>query len=152
MIAAAVRWWDDGASTAVEAGEATHVFAAGKDVAAAVRLALRSPDLVRSLVLADPIVDDEDLVALLPTVSVPTLIVASAPTSDSDLAAAQQLAGEIDNGVFVVIEGSQPPVHTTGRASFTEWSSSFVAIAEGLAAREDRSLTPPTPLVEGVLR
>lgn len=151
MIAARL-WWDDGAQAAVEAGEPTHVFAAGPDVAEAIRLALRHPDLVLSLVLADPIATHVDVMASLPDVAVPTLVVASAPSGDSDLTVAQRFAGDIDNAVFVVVDGSARPVHTASRASFTEWSSSFVAIAEGLAAREGRHLTPPTPLVEGALR
>ncbi|MGY3556432.1 alpha/beta fold hydrolase [Williamsia sp. R60] len=149
---ACTLWWDDGALAAVEAGERTHVFAAGADAVKAVRLAIRCPDVVLSLVLADPVTPEEDSSSLLPRVSVPTLVVASAPHSDTDLTAAQLFAGDIDNAVFVVVDGSARPVHTASRSSFTEWSSSFVAIAEGLAAREGRLPIPPTPLVEGVLR
>ncbi|MCZ4553073.1 hydrolase [Williamsia sp. 1138] len=151
MIATTL-WWDDGAQAAVEAGEPTHVFAAGDDAAHAVRLAVVHPDTVLSLVLADPAAPPADVSASLPSVTVPTLVVASAKDIESDLTVAQQFAGEIDNAVFVVVDGSARPVHTQSRASFTEWSSSFVAIAEGLAARDGRYLTPPTPLVEGALR
>lgn len=149
---ASTLWWDDGAQASVEAGQRTHVFAAGADAIKAVRLAIRWPDVVLSLVLADPVTPDEDSTALLPRVSVPTLVVASAPRPDTDLTVAQLFAGDIDNAVFVVVDGSARPVHTASRESFTDWSSSFVAIAEGLAAREGRLLTPPTPLVEGALR
>ena len=149
---ASTLWWDDGAEAAVEAGEATHVFAAGADAIAAVRLAIRRPDVVLSLVLADPSAVDDKSTALLPKVSVPALVVASAPHADTDLTVAQRFAGDINNAVFVVVDGSARPVHIASRASFTEWSSSFVAIAEGLAAREGKFLSPPTPLVEGALR
>jgi pimeloyl-ACP methyl ester carboxylesterase len=151
-VIATALWWDDGAQAAVEAGEPTHVFAAGTDAAEAVRLAIRRPDAVLSLVLADPAAPPADVLAALPDVAVPTLVVASAPNGESDLDVAQQFAGVIDNAVFVVVDGSARPVHTASRASFTEWSSSFVAIAEGLAARGGSHLTPPTPLVEGALR
>ncbi|MGV9711534.1 alpha/beta fold hydrolase [Gordonia sp. NPDC003424] len=145
-------WWDDGARVTVEAGEQTHVFAAGDDILNALRLAVDHPDTVLSLVLAEPVSMTEEIEALLPKITVPTLVLASAPTADADLMAAQRLAGEIDNGVFVIIDGAPKPVHTESRASFTEWSSSFVAIAEGLAARDGRLLTPPTPLLEGATR
>lgn len=149
MIAARM-WWDDGARAAVEAGEQVHVFAAGADVRAAVRLAVEFPDTVLSLVLAEPGPVDEATAELLPVVTVPTLVLAAAPAADTDLSAAQQLAGDINNGVFVIVDGTPKPVHTESRASFTEWSASFVAIAEGLAARDGRLLSPPTPLLEGV--
>ncbi|AZG47329.1 hydrolase [Gordonia insulae] len=145
-------WWDDGALAAVAAGEQTHVFAAGDHVADAIRLAVAHPEVVLSLVLAEPVPVPDDVVPLLAQVVVPTLVLASAPSSDADLTAAQKLAGEIDNGVFVVIDGAPRPVHTERRESFAEWSASFVAIAEGLAARDGRLLTPPTPLIEGALR
>ncbi len=151
-MTAATRWWDDGARTAVESGAPTHVFAADHDVAEAIRLAVTHPDVVLSLILAEPAAVPADVADLLAEVSVPTLVLASAPSADADLAAAQQLAGEIDNGVFVVIDGAPKPVQTERRESFAEWSSSFVAIAEGLAARDGKLLTPPTPLIEGALQ
>lgn len=151
MIATTL-WWDDGARTAVEAGEQTHVFAAGADIPGALRLAVRHPDTVLSLVLAEPLPLDDEAAGLLPEITVPTLVLACAPAEDADLSAAQRVAGEIENGVFVIIDGTPKPVHTESRESFAEWSSSFVAIAEGLAARDGRLLTPPTPLPEGVTR
>ncbi|ROZ98095.1 alpha/beta fold hydrolase [Gordonia sp. OPL2] len=151
MIAARL-WWGDGARAAVVAGEPTHVFADGADVVDAIRLAVDHPDTVLSLVLAEPVTVPDDIRATLAQVTVPTLVLASAPVADADLSAAQLLAGDIDNGVFVVIDGAPRPVHTERRESFAEWTSSFVAIAEGLAARDGRLLTPPTPLVEGALR
>ncbi|MFF2082999.1 alpha/beta fold hydrolase [Nocardia sp. NPDC058176] len=150
---APVRWWDDGAQQAVlAAAEPTHVFAAGSDAAAAIALAITHPGIVRSLVIADPAVDLDTIGPLLARVTVPTLVVASAPEPTTELTVAQRLAGDIDNAVFVVIDGSPRPVHTESRASFVEWTSSFVAIAEGLAARADTVLCPPTPLTEGVRR
>ena len=145
---AAQRWWTDGAQAAVEGGEPTHVFADDADVADAIRLAVAHPDTVLSLILAEPATVTDDVAALLPEIEVPTLVLASAPSADADLTVAQQLAGEIDNGVFVVIDGAPKPVQTQRRESFAEWSSSFVAIVEGLAARDGKLLTPPTPLIE----
>lgn len=146
------RWWDDDARIAVEAASPTHVFAAGSDARAAIELAVRHPNIVLSLVLADPIFDIENDGQLLASVTVPTLVVASVPEIDTDLTVPQRLAGDIDNAVFVVVEGSTDPVHTGNRESFHEWTSSFVTIAEGLALRSGNVLTPPTPLVEGVFR
>ncbi|GAB35299.1 alpha/beta fold hydrolase [Gordonia otitidis] len=145
-------WWDDGAQAAVLAGEAVHVFASGEDVADAITLVIDHPDTVLSLILAEPILLAESTAKLLSAVAVPTLVLASAPSPDTDLSAAQKIAGDIENGVFVIIDGALKPVQTESRESFTEWSSSFVAIAEGLAARDGRLLTPPTPLLEGVLQ
>lgn len=148
------RWWDDGARMAVEAANPTHVFASGADARAAIELAVDHPATVVSLVLADPVfdVDSDTGERLLASVTVPTLVIASAPESDTDLGVAQRLAGDIDNAVFVVVDGSTNPVHTGSRESFHEWTSSFVTIAEGLALRSGTVLTPPTPLVEGEVR
>ncbi|MGC4960894.1 alpha/beta fold hydrolase [Gordonia sp. DT101] len=143
-------WWADGAQAAVESGEQVHVHAAGSDVIDAVRLAIAHPDAVISLVLAEPAGLDDAESALLTDVAVPTLVLASAPDLDTDLSAAQKIAGDVENGVFVIIDGSPQPVHLRSAESYGEWSASFMAIAEGLAARDGRLLTPPTPLLEGV--
>lgn len=149
---APILWWEDGAQIAVEAAHPTHVFAAGIDAHAAIELAVAHPDVVLSLILADPIFDIENDFQLLTLVTVPTLVVAAAPNTDTDLTVAQRLAGDIDNAVFVVIDDGVNPVHTGNRESFHEWSSSFVTIAEGLALRSGMALTPPTPLIEGAFR
>lgn len=146
---AAIRWWEDDAQMAVAASIPTHVFASNTDSAAAIELAARNPETVLSLILADPILDVDTHTDLLAQVTVPTLVVASALDTTTDLTVAQRLAGGIDNAVFVVIDGCTHPVHTGNRESFHEWTSSFVTIAEGLALRSGTALTPPTPLVEG---
>jgi hypothetical protein len=144
-----IVWWPDGAQATVEAGEQVHVHAAGPDVIDAIRLAIAHPGTVLSLVLAEPEALDDTEAALLADVDVPTLVLASAPHPDTDLSAAQHIAGEVENGVFVIIDGSPQPVHLRSAESFREWTASFMAIAEGLAARDGRLLTPPTPLLEG---
>lgn len=143
-------WWQDGAEASVSGGELTHVFAAGADIPEALRLATEHPDTVLSLILAEPLPLDGDAVALLTQVGVPTLVLAAAPeAADTDLSVAQQIAGDVENAVFVVIDDAPRPVQTSSPESFAEWSSSFVAIAEGLAIRDGRPLTPATPLIEG---
>ncbi len=150
---APILWWDTDTATRVRAGDQVHVFAAGTDVVDAVALAVDHPDSVLSLILAEPGPLPATTIDMLPTVTVPTLVLASAPDADTDLAAAQTLAGDIDNGVFVVLDGAPVPAHLECRESFEEWAVSFVAIAEGLAARDGRLLAQPTPLIdEGVLR
>jgi hypothetical protein len=152
-MTAPALWWGDDIATRVRSGDQAHVFASGTDVADAVALAVENPDLVLSLILAEPAPLTAETTKLLPSVRVPTLVLASAPNADTDLDAAQTLAGDIDNGVFVVLDGAPVPAHTECRESFEEWTVSFVAIAEGLAARDGRLLAQPTPLIdEGVLR
>ncbi|RRQ27409.1 hydrolase [Rhodococcus sp. Eu-32] len=148
---AAIRWWDDDAQIAVTAGTPTHVFAAKADASPAVELALNYPTTVLSLVLADPQIDVDALADQLAAVAVPTLVIASAPDSSTDLTVPQRLSGAIDNAVFVVIDDCTHPVHTGNRESFREWTASFVTIAEGLARRAGTALAPPTPLAEGAL-
>ena len=102
---APILWWDTDTAARVRAGDQVHVFAAGSDVIDAVALAVDHPDTVLSLILAEPAPLPAATIDVLPTVSVPTLVLASAPDADTDLGAAQTLAGDIDNGVFVVLDG-----------------------------------------------
>ncbi|NGP06328.1 hypothetical protein G6038_12715 [Rhodococcus sp. 14C212] len=144
-------WWTDGqAAAALRDGRAVHLYAAGADAEPALRAADRHGSLLRSLILADPVLDVDVVAGLLGRITVPTLVVASALGDDTDLTAAQRLAGEIDNGVFVVVDGCPAPVHLTRPESFTEWAGAFAAIAEGLAARYRSGLAAPTPHIEGV--
>ncbi|OUC75521.1 hydrolase [Gordonia lacunae] len=146
-------WWDADTEARVRSSDQVHVIACGIDVVDAVALAIECPETVLSLILAEPAPLPTATIDALPAVAVPTLVLASAPHADTDLAAAQTLAGDIDNGVFVVLDGAPAPAHTERRKSFEEWAVSFVAIAEGLAARDGRLLAQPTPLIdEGVLR
>lgn len=150
MIARRI-WWGDGAAAVIATGEQIHVFAAGADAPPAVALATSHPHQVLSLVLVEPGEADQATLELLPHVGVPTLVLASAPTETTDLTVAQRYAGEIDNGVFVILDGTAKPAHTEKPESFDEWSRSFIVIAEGVAAQDGRLLTPPTPLLEGVI-
>ncbi|MBO9520644.1 MAG: hypothetical protein J7518_03825 [Nocardioidaceae bacterium] len=113
-----------------------HLVATGNDGVIAVRVALLRPDLVRGLVLADSGPDGAygDVTADLPRVPAPALVVAARPDPATDLSAAQTLAGQIPNGVFVVVDGVPAPVHEHRPASFTAWASSFLAIVDGLVA------------------
>ncbi|EOM74480.1 alpha/beta hydrolase [Rhodococcus rhodnii] len=119
-----------------------HVLATGPAAYAAVVLAARYPDLVRSLLLGDPRIpgDTEEYRDLLASVRTPTLVIASAieGASDRELAVPQSIAGGIDNGVFVVIDGVAVPAHRERGSSFDEWATSFTVIAEGLGALEPR--------------
>lgn len=152
LIRAEAAWWTDGqAAAALRDGRAVHLYAAGADAEPALRAADRHGDLLRSLILADPACDVDAVAGLLGRITVPTLVVASALGDDTDLSVPQRLAGEIDNGVFVVVDGCPAPVHLTRPESFTEWASAFAAIAEGLAARYRSGLAAPTPHIEGVL-
>ncbi|NUP25364.1 MAG: alpha/beta hydrolase, partial [Nocardia sp.] len=64
----------------------------------------------------------------------PSLVIASVPDGHADIATAQSIAGGIDNGVFVVIDGGTIPAHRERAASFNEWVTAFTIIAEGLDA------------------
>lgn len=157
-----VRPWESGASAGpheldrwVEAlchhlatvGSSAHLLATGPAAYGAIVLAARHPELVVSLLLGDPEVDleAEGYAALLRAVVAPTLVIAAAPDADSatpevgaevspQIAQAQSIAGGIDNGVFVVIDGCPVPAHRERGSSFTEWVTSFTTIAEGLVA------------------
>jgi pimeloyl-ACP methyl ester carboxylesterase len=125
------------AAAAVEKyGAPMHVVASGADGAVAVRLAVTRPDLVKSLVLADcsPAGDLGDVTAELPAVAVPALVVAASPDGETGLEESQTLAGQIPNGVFVVMDHVELPAHGSRPGSFTAWSSSFISIVEGLRA------------------
>ncbi|MBM9464019.1 hypothetical protein JL108_11220 [Aeromicrobium sp. YIM 150415] len=139
------------ASTVEEFGSPVHVVASGPDGAVAVRLAVTRPDLVKSLVLADcsPANDLGDVTDDLPSVTVPALVVAACPDGTSGLEESQTLAGQIPNGVFVVIDHVELPAHDSRPASFSAWSNSFISIVEGLRSLDSDAVTvssaPATP-------
>lgn len=115
-----------------------HVIATGAAASGALALQVRNPELVRSLLLGDPVAPDDspEFRAMLGAVTAPTLVIASAPddTDNAISAAGQQIAGLVDNGVFVVIDGCRVPAHRERGSSFDEWVLSFAGIAEGIAA------------------
>lgn len=139
------------AADAVEKfGSPMHVVASGADGAVAVRLAVTRPDLVKSLVLADCSAANDlgDVTGQLADVSVPALVVAASPDGKTGLEESQTLAGQIPNGVFVVMDHVELPAYGSRPGSFTAWSSSFISIVEGLRALDgepvptDASTTP----------
>jgi hypothetical protein len=111
-----------------------HVLAIGAAAYPAIALAARRPELVASLLLGDPQVDlDLDgYQVLLASVTAPTLVIASAPQHEESIEHAQSIAGGIDNGVFVIIDGADVPAHRERGSSFSEWAVAFTEIAEGL--------------------
>ncbi|TWP34686.1 alpha/beta fold hydrolase [Leekyejoonella antrihumi] len=117
-----------------EFGSPMHVLASGDDGAVAIRLAVTHPELVKSLVLADATSHTAlgDVTADLTAVTVPALVVCAAPELNSDLTASQELAGQISNGVFVVMDRVERPAHRARPDSFNAWSDSFISIVEGL--------------------
>ena len=140
--------WVSWSAREIEAvGEPVHVLATGIAAHGAVVLAVRHPELVVSLLLGDPADESPSTERdLLGRVTTPTLVIASQPDGgrassaepdggrESVSSAAQALAGGIDNGVFVVIDGAAVPAHRERGASFDEWVTSFTIIAEGLGA------------------
>lgn len=124
-----------------------HLVAAGIDVLPALLVTLDRPELVRSLVLVDPIRTDglADLAPMLGRVPVPTLVFAARADDTTDLVTSQTLAGEIPNGVFVVVDHCEPPVHVHRPDSFRAWASSFLAIVEGLRALDETAVLATTP-------
>jgi hypothetical protein len=122
-------------------GGPVHLLAVGAAVPRALLLASRRPELVVSVLAGDPEVDESDPAywELLRTVRAPTLVLVAAPRPDSDTSQAQTVAGGIDNGVMVIVDGCAAPVHRQAPHSFTEWVTSFMSIAEGL-----RTLDPHT--------
>ncbi len=129
-----------GAITRHAAGGPVHVLAAGTAVPRALLLAARHPELVVSVLAADPEVDEADPAywEVLRQVQVPTLVVVAAPRPDTDTSMAQTVAGGVPNGVMVIVDGTAAPVHRSNPRSFTEWVTAFMSIAEGLS-----SLVPP---------
>lgn len=128
-------------------GEAAHVVAIGADADGALSLAAGHVERVVSLVLVDPDVQpgDPEHLATMRRVTVPTLVIASAPTPDHSVEEAQSIAGGVDNGVFVIIDGSDAPTLVNRPASVIEWASAFMSIAEGLAeTRHDLIITDPS--------
>ncbi|MEZ2388794.1 alpha/beta fold hydrolase [bacterium RCC_150] len=128
--------WISGAAAAVRDGGVTpvHLVASGRAAYATIVLAGRYPELVKSLILADPEVDTsvEGYAHSLQLVQAPSLVIAAVPQADTDIAEPQSIAGGIDNGVFVIIENTAVPAHRTRADSFNEWATSFMNIAEGL--------------------
>jgi hypothetical protein len=146
------------AATAIERlGTSAHVLASGDDGAVAVRLATTRPELVSSLLLADcdPVTRWGDVTSDLPRVAAPTLVLCAAPggrtaaDGAAGIAASQRLAGEIDNGVFVVIDHAEPPAHAAQPASVDAWIASFVSIVDGLESLVPRVLNAPAPITDG---
>ncbi|MGW0183334.1 alpha/beta fold hydrolase [Nocardia sp. NPDC003345] len=134
-------WADDAASAVAALGhERVHLVSTGATAYGAIALAARRPALVAGLVLGDPEVDPEvDPEApgygeLLARVTAPSLVIASLPDERVDIAQPQSIAGGIDNGVFVVLDGATIPAHRERAASFNEWVTAFTLIAEGLDA------------------
>lgn len=115
-------------------GEPVHLLVSGRTVPRALQLAVRHPDLVCSILASDPVVDEEDPAywELLARVQAPTLVLVAAPHRDSDTSQAQTVAGGVDNGVMVIIDGAIAPVHRQAPQSFNEWVTAFMSIAEGL--------------------
>ncbi len=134
------------AGTIEEFGAPVHIVASGPDGAVAVRLAVTRPDLVKSLVLADcsPSSDLGDVTGELSSVTVPALVVAACPDGTSGLEESQTLAGEIPNGVFVVIDHVELPAHDSRPGSFSAWSNSFISIVEGLRSLDSDAVADPS--------
>lgn len=134
-------WLDQAVQAIAERaqGRPAHLLATGPTVPRALLLAARRPDLVASVLAADPEVDEDDPAYwdLLRQVQTPTLVLVAAAQRESDTSQAQTVAGGVDNGVMVIVEGCRPPVHRRGAHSFHEWVTAFMSIAEGL-----QTLTP----------
>lgn len=122
----------------------SHVIAIGGDAPGALTLAADHAPRLVSLVLVDPEVDvaDPEHAATMSRVTVPTLVIASAPTPTSSIEQPQSIAGGVDNGVFVIIDGAAAPTLVTRPASVLEWSSAFMQIAEGLAETRSDLISP----------
>jgi len=131
------RWVADAVGAIRDRGnEPVHVLATGPTAHPAIVLAARHPQLVTSLILGDPEVDHHraGYAELLRSVCAPTLVIAAAPEATHDAGPAQRIAGGIDNGVFVIIDGCPIPAYRERSSSFNEWVVSFTIIAEGLRA------------------
>lgn len=128
-----------------------HLIAPGPYATAALELAADHGTRLVSLVLVDPEVDEHDPVLweTLRRIDVPTLVIAAVPEHTTSVVKAQSVAGGVDNGVFVLIDGAQAPSHQSRPESFREWSTAFMVIAEGLAKdRIDPAQLLPTPTQE----
>lgn len=129
-------WVEQAASaiTGQTGGAAVHLLACGRTVPRALQLAVRHPDLVTSVLVGDPAVDEDDPAywELLRQVQKPTLVLVAAPSRDTDTSQAQTVAGGVDNGVMVIVDGATTPVHREAPHSFNEWVTAFMSIAEGL--------------------
>lgn len=134
--------WASGAAEQITS--ASHVIAVGADAPGALTLAARHAGRVVSLVLVDPEVDlgDPEHAETMTQVEVPTLVIAAAPTPETSVEQSQSIAGGVDNGVFVIIDGADVPMLLTRPASVLEWSSAFMEIAEGLAEARTDLITP----------
>lgn len=130
-----------------EFGSPMHVLASGADGAVAVRLAVTRPDLVKSLVLADCSARSDlgDVTRELPDVPVPALVVAACPDGETGLEESQTLAGQIPNGVFVVMDHVEMPAYGARPGSFNAWSDSFISIVEGLRALDGEAVPTSAP-------
>lgn len=127
---------DEWAAEAVERlPEGAHLIVIGADAPGALTLAAEHAEWVVSLILVDPEVDVDapEHTTTMGRVTVPTLVIASAPTPDAPIDQPQSIAGGVDNGVFVVIDGAAAPTLVNRPTSVLEWSSAFMEIAEGLA-------------------
>lgn len=127
-------------------GSPMHVLADGADCAVAVRLSLARPDLVKSLVLAECSAETDlgDVTDELPQVPVPALVIAACPDGETGLEESQTLAGQIPNGVFVVMDHVELPAFGSRPGSFNAWSGSFISIVEGLRALDGEAISDPT--------
>lgn len=129
-------WVEQAARAIIEqtGGEPAHLLASGPAVPRALQLAVRHPDLVTSVLAGDPAVDEDDPAywEVLRKVAAPTLVLVAAPHRDADISQAQTVAGGIDNGVMVIVDGSTAPVHRQAASSFNAWVTAFMSIAEGL--------------------
>lgn len=130
-------WVNEVAAAVTALGhDRVHVLATGATAYGAIAFAACHPALVTSLVLGDPEVEPDlpGYGEFLARVSAPSLVIASVPDEHTDIARAQSIAGGIDNGVFVVIDGATIPAHRERADSFNEWVTAFTIIAEGLDA------------------
>ncbi|WP_410872950.1 alpha/beta fold hydrolase [Nocardia sp. A7] len=130
-------WVNEVASAVTALGhDRVHLLATGATAYGAIAFAACRPALVTSLVLGDPEVEPDipGYGELLARVTAPSLVIASVPDEHTDIARAQSIAGGIDNGVFVVIDGATIPAHRERAGSFNEWVTAFTIIAEGLDA------------------
>jgi pimeloyl-ACP methyl ester carboxylesterase len=130
-----------------ELNSPAHLIASGSNGPVAIRVTTTRPDLIRSIVLVDSTAQAglDDVAGQLPSVSVPALIITGSPAPGTDLSASQTLAGQIPNGVFVVIDNVEPPVNRTRLPSFQAWVASFFSIVEGLQALDDGPADRPAP-------